>query len=156
MHQPMLNFFFFFFWHGFALQSIIAVGWILSFMALFMVIFSVHIHENYVAMGREVTALYNALSKPFWGLGIGWVIFACSTGYGGTWLIFTLSSKRKDVWCQNINVRHSVCAVIPTLATKMVMVRTQILQKTHKTHFVLKKGILTNVYPSFTISWKAC
>ena len=32
---------------------------------------------------RQVIALYTALNRPVWCLGVCWVIFACATGHGG-------------------------------------------------------------------------
>ncbi|CAE1236827.1 unnamed protein product [Acanthosepion pharaonis] len=35
------------------------------------------------AMSQELSSLYTALARTVWALSVGWVIYACSTGYGG-------------------------------------------------------------------------
>ena len=32
---------------------------------------------------NHVSALFNALSRPVWALGVAWLLFACVHGYGG-------------------------------------------------------------------------
>uniref|UniRef100_A0A8W8LEU9 Nose resistant-to-fluoxetine protein N-terminal domain-containing protein n=3 Tax=Magallana gigas TaxID=29159 RepID=A0A8W8LEU9_MAGGI len=39
--------------------------------------------DNPVYLSKEVTALYNGVSRTAWGAAVCWVIFACSTGNGG-------------------------------------------------------------------------
>ena len=31
------------------------------------------------------TAMFEALSRPLWGLALAWIIYACSVGQGGGW-----------------------------------------------------------------------
>lgn len=58
--------------------------WLLSLTIVFTLPFITHL-ENKVG-GRNwtgvETALYEALSRPLWGLALAWIIFACSTGQG--------------------------------------------------------------------------
>ncbi|XP_060603088.1 nose resistant to fluoxetine protein 6-like [Ruditapes philippinarum] len=48
---------------------------------------------------KEENALHNALSSSVWGLGVGWVVYACATGYGGiinsflSWKLFIPLSR---------------------------------------------------------------
>ena len=35
-------------------------------------------------MSRTASAIYGGFYKPAWALSVGWVIFACCRGYGGT------------------------------------------------------------------------
>nr|XP_034301375.1 nose resistant to fluoxetine protein 6 [Crassostrea gigas] len=51
--------------------------------------------DNPVYLSKEVTALYNGVSRTAWGAAVCWVIFACSTGNGG--IINTLLSWKAFV-----------------------------------------------------------
>jgi len=41
-------------------------------------------------MPIDLAALYNALSRPAWGICLAWVVIACCSGYGGNYIIFTI------------------------------------------------------------------
>lgn len=34
-------------------------------------------------IGGWLAAVYVAISRPAWGLGLAWAVLACSTGHGG-------------------------------------------------------------------------
>lgn len=41
-------------------------------------------------------ALFNTFARPAWALGISWMIFACSLGYGGKhWGLKTIKTECK-------------------------------------------------------------
>lgn len=60
-------------------QSTIRILWIIGAVANIGTIFIMYDKQISVL----TTSIYVALSKPVWGLGIGWIIIACSTGHGG-------------------------------------------------------------------------
>ena len=52
-----------------------------------------NIYENVdTRMSRTASAIYGGFYKVAWALAVGWVIFACSRGYGG-WINELLSWK---------------------------------------------------------------
>lgn len=44
--------------------------------------------EDTYTYDRFANAVYIALLRPGWALGVSWVIFACITGYGGKFTFF--------------------------------------------------------------------
>lgn len=58
--------------------------WIGSTIVWLGVVFSVTVFQNQSYVYNPIVdSLYIALSRPIFSLGIGWIIFACVTGYGG-------------------------------------------------------------------------
>ncbi|KAL3842202.1 hypothetical protein ACJMK2_020242 [Sinanodonta woodiana] len=69
-------------------------GWAVATACCMSVLYGPYDSFNGHPNSNEVNALYNALARNVWALGVSWVIFACSTGYGGivnallSWKIF--------------------------------------------------------------------
>ena len=76
-------------------------AWIVAFAIGFAVVYGLNIPETGVwniyenvdtRMSRTASAIYGGFYKVAWALAVGWVIFACSRGYGG-WINELLSWK---------------------------------------------------------------
>lgn len=65
------------------LQVAVILGWIISLVCVTSVIYGT-VEENRGHINSLTTdAVFNSLCKTVWGLGLGWIVFACNTGYGG-------------------------------------------------------------------------
>lgn len=42
-----------------------------------------HIRDKTIIENENVSALYNAITRPLWAVCIGWLTVACSVGCGG-------------------------------------------------------------------------
>jgi len=60
------------------------MGWLLAAVCCLSVLYGNYeaISLNRMPSSHE-TALYNAMHANVWALGVGWLIWACCTGYGG-------------------------------------------------------------------------
>lgn len=59
-------------------------GWILSLATLLAVIFGQYNIQQLNSTENLITsALYDSCSRVAWSLGLSWIIFACTKGYGG-------------------------------------------------------------------------
>lgn len=62
----------------------VCIGWIICLATVAAIIFGPMDVANPVKEENVVgSALYSAISRPLWGVAIGWIIFACHRGYGG-------------------------------------------------------------------------
>lgn len=59
------------------------LGWAIATTCALLVLYGLYDSEGKEKLGVDASALYNATSRTAWGIAIAWVIFACSTGYGG-------------------------------------------------------------------------
>ncbi|KAL5021783.1 hypothetical protein ScPMuIL_000938 [Solemya velum] len=62
----------------------VLIGWCSAIFTCLAVLYGLYDAMNDNPVSDNVSALYNALHRTAWAAGIGWVIFACVTGYGGT------------------------------------------------------------------------
>lgn len=62
----------------------VCIGWLTCFVSIAAMIFG---PMNIVNPDKEENSigagLYSAITRPLWGVAIGWIIFACHRGYGG-------------------------------------------------------------------------
>lgn len=82
------------------LQFVNLLGWAVATISATACLYGIYDAvkpDNPVVLSKEVTALYNAVSRTVWGAAICWVIFACSTGNGGKIYLLnkSLSNERK-------------------------------------------------------------
>lgn len=59
------------------------VGWALASLCCLSTLYGVYDTYQGNPPSTDVSALYNSLSRTVWAAGVCWVIYACSTGYGG-------------------------------------------------------------------------
>lgn len=69
--------------YGISFQYIVAVIWLFASVCAVSVLFGLYDYNRGDAMSQELSSLYTALARTVWALSVGWVIYACSTGYGG-------------------------------------------------------------------------
>lgn len=94
------------------LQCVALLGWVIALGCVSAVIFGTT-HENRGHKNSlSVDALYNSLSVLTWSLGVAWIIFACNTGYGGTWISTSL----------NNNVRNGITFHVFTLVLAVSLI----------------------------------
>ena len=71
---------------------IVVAGWIISTATAVVLVYGVGsyyqvdlscVFQNKQCFPTAGAVLYAAFARPAWGVVIGWVIFACHTGYGG-------------------------------------------------------------------------
>lgn len=55
------------------------LGWVTCASTLLFLIFGLYRTK----LGVAAAAIYSAISHSMWAACIGWIIIACSTGYGG-------------------------------------------------------------------------
>ncbi len=67
----------------FCLQVFALLGWVISAICCLSVVYGLYGVSNGKSVSAEVSALYSAVNRDVWALGLAWVIFACITGYGG-------------------------------------------------------------------------
>lgn len=60
----------------------VTVGWLISTACLLSLVYGLYEVDLSPAAG----AAYSSLSHSAWALGLGWIVVACSTGYGGNCL----------------------------------------------------------------------
>lgn len=66
-------------------QVVALAGWMCATVICLSVLYGLYDTEAHgvKVLSRDVSALYNATSRTAWGVGLGWLVFACCTGYGG-------------------------------------------------------------------------
>ena len=69
-------------------QPVVIIGWLVSIGLTIAVVFGLYGYMNpeYKPMDQDIAALYEATHRIVWSLGIGWIVFACVTGYGGLFI----------------------------------------------------------------------
>jgi hypothetical protein len=78
------------------LQVTVAAGWALCLTTLYAVVFGaydlVQFHHSYDPLEA---AMYGGLHRAAWALAVGWLVFACNTGYGG----------KKKLWLHYFSIK---------------------------------------------------
>ncbi|XP_053380236.1 nose resistant to fluoxetine protein 6-like [Mercenaria mercenaria] len=59
------------------------LGWLVATGAALMVFYGLYTPDGSPKLGVDTPALYNATFRMAWGMCVAWVIFACTSGYGG-------------------------------------------------------------------------
>ena len=59
------------------------LGWATAAAAALAVLYGLYPEANGHPLSQSVAAFYASMHRTVWGAAIGWVIFACVTGYGG-------------------------------------------------------------------------
>lgn len=64
-------------------KVVVLLGWLISIALISGVLFSCFKWHNGEPVLRPESALYAGLHRTVWGIGVGWIVFACSTGLDG-------------------------------------------------------------------------
>ena len=63
------------------------IGWTISAATAMMIVYGLHDYNKFqypmMKYSRSVAIIYGALHRTVWAAALGWVVFACHTGYGG-------------------------------------------------------------------------
>lgn len=59
------------------------LGWAVAAICCLSVLYGVRDTYQGHPMNLDTAALYNSVSRTVWAVGLGWLVFACCTGYGG-------------------------------------------------------------------------
>lgn len=66
-------------------KPIVAMGWIIATILAFLSVFTpIHLASRNYEYDAQEAAQYASLSPISWSLALGWLIFACHLGFGGT------------------------------------------------------------------------
>jgi len=68
-------------------KVMVAIGWILALSLLFVVVYGTDIaeyNENIEDPSKTSRVMFNSFHRVAWTAGLGWIVFACFHGYGGT------------------------------------------------------------------------
>ncbi|CAH1786929.1 unnamed protein product [Owenia fusiformis] len=63
--------------------TVAVFGWIVAAGLSLSTQYGLYGLFNEAPISPDVMALYDAVSRTVWSMGLGWVVFACVTGYGG-------------------------------------------------------------------------
>ena len=72
--------------HAFKQKQITVIfGWTVTAAMELALVYGLYGHiQSGDYMSYQAAAFYNAVSRPLWAVGLGWVVIACVSGYGGT------------------------------------------------------------------------
>lgn len=70
-------------------KTTVCVGWLLSSACLLSLLYGLYEAE----LNPIMAAAYSSLSHSVWALGLSWIVVACSTGYGGIFLLAIIIVK---------------------------------------------------------------
>ena len=60
-----------------------AWAWSSAFATGLAVVYGLNIHQGMGVISTQVAAFYGGFHRAAWALALGWVIIACTRGYGG-------------------------------------------------------------------------
>ena len=85
------------------MQGVVSVGWVLA-----ITLSSCAVFGGYGGMsgGWEVT--YYAVFRDIFALSVAWVIFACSTGYGGNNVTFSIPNIFETLFITSLLIRRAL------------------------------------------------
>uniref|UniRef100_A0A914WC87 Nose resistant-to-fluoxetine protein N-terminal domain-containing protein n=1 Tax=Plectus sambesii TaxID=2011161 RepID=A0A914WC87_9BILA len=95
------------------------IGWALSFALMLTVVFGLYDFMRGTEIPLFWRALYTAFSRPAWGLGLSWIVYACYYGYGGPFNSF----MSWNIWIPL--GRLTYCAYLLHLTVAIYVVATQ-------------------------------
>ncbi|XP_064616859.1 LOW QUALITY PROTEIN: nose resistant to fluoxetine protein 6-like [Liolophura sinensis] len=62
---------------------LVMLGWAIAAICCLSVLYGVYDTYHGHPMNLDTAALYNSVSRTVWAVGLGWLVIACCTGYGG-------------------------------------------------------------------------
>ena len=71
------------------------IGWAIATGTALLVLYGLYDDINGERLSTDVAALYNTVHRTVWGACVAWVIFACATGYGGTYTNFMIKATKR-------------------------------------------------------------
>ena len=88
------------------IQFVVILGWASAAACNLAVLYGLIDYSRGVTITNGLSAFYNACSRTAWGVGVAWVIFTCSRGYGGKYkfkfLSFSLSWRSSYIFSSKI------------------------------------------------------
>ncbi|XP_015904608.1 nose resistant to fluoxetine protein 6 [Parasteatoda tepidariorum] len=75
-------------------KRLVLLAWLASLLTMSSIVLGLYDYRDGAEMSRSLAVFYAAFHRPAWALVIGWIIYACATGYGGvvnsflTWKAF--------------------------------------------------------------------
>ncbi|XP_029644314.1 nose resistant to fluoxetine protein 6-like [Octopus sinensis] len=64
-------------------RYVCAVLWMMATISAVSILYGLYNLNNGYAMTQDTASFYTTANRSVWGLCVGWVIYACCTGYGG-------------------------------------------------------------------------
>ena len=62
----------------------VAAGWTVAIGTIVAIVYGLYDYtQGEVELSNSTSAFYNAVHRTVWAVALGWVVFACVTGYGG-------------------------------------------------------------------------
>lgn len=66
------------------IKAIVATGWTMTMGIILYLTFGTFIHSSQEQrMSHGMFIYYGTMTRPAWAMAVGWIILACSSGYGG-------------------------------------------------------------------------
>lgn len=68
----------------FSFQYQVLILWVCALVVLYLAFYATTPAKNMEWDNQIADNFINSFMRPSWAVGVGWLIFACATGYGGT------------------------------------------------------------------------